>query len=430
MALSPDGRYLATGAQDFWNPGPRIWDAATGKLLHKLKAPREGILAKLPDRDGFANVTGVVFSPDGRRLLSVADEEQIKIRKGGPAQLWSLPFLSKPKPPPDAPGADSGKDEALPFTPARIWDVETGKQLVALQAGEASLSWACFSRDGGKVLTADSASKRYAVYTDSGRHVTSGASSGGNLQTFVRIHDATTGEELLKLPHQGEILRAEFSADGRKVLTSGNSAKWPNKGIKMWDAVNGTLLFALEKSSSERVACLDPEGKRLVVFDNPSRIHDAENGKELARYEGFYVWGENRRGGQLGLSPFSPDGKKLLTFGKESLGLFDAESGKQLVAFRGHSGAVKSALWSPDGRFVVTASDDLTARIWDAVTGKEVHLLRHKASVPFAVMTPDGRRVATASETVRIWDLEPLPIAIQRKPRELSRYEKERFGIN
>ena len=42
---------------------------------------------------------------------------------------------------------------------------------------------------------------------------------------------------------------------------------------------------------------------------------------------------------------------------------------------------------------------------------------------------PDGRRLATASDTVRIWDLDPLPIAIQRKPRELSSYEKERFGI-
>lgn len=429
MALSPDGRYLATGAEDFQTPGPRIWDAATGKLLHRLKAPRQGILARLPDRDGFATVTGVVFSPDGRRLLSVADEERIKIRKGGPAPMWSLPFLSKPKPPPDDPDAGSGKNEPLPFTPARIWDVETGKQLVALQAGEASLSCACFSRDGRKVLTADSASQRYAVYTDSGGPLTGGASVGGNLQTFVRIHDAATGKELLKLPHQGAIIRAEFSADGRKVLTSGSSGVSPNKDIKMWDAVSGALLFALQKSASERVACLDPEGKRLVLFDNPIRIHDAETGKELVRFDGFDVWGENWQGRQLGLNPFGPDGQKLLAFSREGLGLLDVGTGKQLVTFRGHAGAVQSAMWSPDGRFVVTASADLTARIWDAVTGKEVHLLRHKASVPFAVMAPDGRRVVTASDAVRVWDLEPLPIAIQRKPRELSAYEKERFGI-
>ena len=184
----------------------------------------------------------------------------------------------------------------------------------------------------------------------------------------------------------------------------------------MWNAENGTLLFALEKSSSERVACLDPEGKRLVLFDNPIRIHDAENGKELIRFEGFDVWGENWKGRQLGLSPFSPDGKKLLVFGGAGLGLIDVETGKQLVTFRGHSGALKSALWSQDGRFVVTASDDMTARVWDAATGKEVHLLRHKASVAFATMTADDRRVVTASDTVRIWDLDPLPIAMHASP--------------
>jgi WD40 repeat protein len=99
------------------------------------------------------------------------------------------------------------------------------------------------------------------------------------------------------------------------------------------------------------------------------------------------------------------------------------------VIFRGHSGGLKSAVWSQDGRFVVTAADDMTARVWDAPTGNEVHLIRHKASVAFAVMTADDRRVVTASDTVRVWDLDPLPIAMLRKPREISAYEKDRFGI-
>ena len=167
------------------------------------------------------------------------------------------------------------------------------------------------------------------------------------------------------------------------------------------------------------------------MFSSPPgiRIHDATSGKELASYEGFDVWIMTWEFRRAGLSPFSPDGKTLLAYGKDGLGLLDVQTGKQLVTFRGHSGAVRSALFSTDGRFVVTASEDQTARVWDAATGKEVLLLRHKGSVQFAVMTPDGRRVATASDTVRIWDLQPLPIAIQRKPRELSSYERERFGI-
>jgi WD40 repeat protein len=198
----------------------------------------------------------------------------------------------------------------------------------------------------------------------------------------------------------------------------------------VWDAETGTLLFAVEKTGSERVACFAPDGKRIVVFSPGIRMLDATSGKELARFDGTDVWVENWRLRQAVLSPISRDGNKLLAYGKDGLGLLDVQTGKQLVALRGHSGALESALFSPDGRFVVTASDDQTARVWDAATGKEVHLLRHKAGVRFAVMTPDGRRVATASEdTVRVWDLELLPIAIRRKVRELSSHERERFGI-
>jgi WD40 repeat protein len=427
MALSPDGRYLATGANDFFDPGPRIWDATTGTLQHNLKAAREGILARLPSR--FAAVSGVVFSPDGQRLLTIAEEEQITIRPSAPPSMGVLSFLAKPKPPPEDPESRSKKDELLPHTPARIWDVQTGKPLAALKAGELLLSCACFSPDGRKVLTADSTQKRYGIYSSTGGIFSGGSSSGGNWQTFVRVYETATGKELLKLPHPGDILRAEFSADGRRILTSVNSGKIPNKDIQMWDAETGKLLFALDKNSSESVACFTPEGKRLVVFSPGIRLHDTLTGKQLAHYEGMDIWTMNWQLRRAGISPFSPDGTKLLAVGRDGLGLLDILTGKQLVAFRGHSGAVHSALFSPDGRFVITASDDLTARVWDASTGEELLLLRHKSPVQFAAMTPDGRRVATASDTVRIWDLQPLPIALQRKARELSSEEKEWFGI-
>ncbi len=430
MAVSPDGRYLATGAGDFSKAGRRIWDTSTGKLMHKLQAPREGILAKVPDRSGFAKVSGVVFSPNGGRLLSIADDERISIRKSGPTQMWTFPFLDEPKRPTIGPDTVGKKDEALPFTPAHIWDVQTGKQLAALQAGEYSLSCASFSSDGRKVLTGDSTTKRYALYYNSGQEISGGMSSGGSpTQTFVRIYDAATGKELHKLPHEGEILRAEFSPDGRWVLTSANPSHWPSKGIRMWDAESGTVLLAIETNGSQDVACFAPDGKTIVVFGGyPGiRVYDAASGKELASYHGSDVWGwEHRR---AGLSPFSPDGKTLLASRGNSLCILDVRTGKQIVPFGSELGTVRSALFSADGRFVVTASDDQTARVWDAATGKEVLVLRHNAPVQFAVMFPDGGRLATASDTVRIWDLNPLPIAIQRKPRELSSYERERFGV-
>ena len=70
---------------------------------------------------------------------------------------------------------------------------------------------------------------------------------------------------------------------------------------------------------------------------------------------------------------------------------------------------VVSAAFSPDGARVVTASDDGTARIWDAASGKELAPLGgHTSEVASAAFSPDGARVVTASQdgTARIYACE------------------------
>ncbi|HJZ23557.1 MAG TPA: hypothetical protein VJ201_03820, partial [Candidatus Babeliales bacterium] len=75
-------------------------------------------------------------------------------------------------------------------------------------------------------------------------------------------------------------------------------------------------------------------------------------------------------------------------------------------------GGVYSASFSPDGRWVVTASDDHTARIWDAATGQVIHTLQgHQGAIYSASFSPDGQRIVTSSiktlsdydYTAKIW---------------------------
>jgi len=105
---------------------------------------------------------------------------------------------------------------------------------------------------------------------------------------------------------------------------------------------------------------------------------------------------------------FSPDGKRVVTASVDDTArVWDADSGKFLASLQGHTARVNSAAFSPDGRRVVTASFDRTARIWDADSGQTLASLQgHTDRVTSAAFSPDGKRVVTVSwdKTARVWN--------------------------
>ena len=104
------------------------------------------------------------------------------------------------------------------------------------------------------------------------------------------------------------------------------------------------------------------------------------------------------------------------------------------MTLKGHDGTVRSAMYSPDGARIVTASRDRTAKVWDAVTGKELFtLIGHDGWVMSPAWSPNGKRIATAAEgVVQIYTTdinELLQIAESRAIRQLTAEEKERYGV-
>src|SRR5439155_14658876 len=117
---------------------------------------------------------------------------------------------------------------------------------------------------------------------------------------------------------------------------------------------------------------------------------------------------EMRHGGAVTRAQFSPDGNMVVTASDDSTArLWDAHTGESRGRPMRHEGKVTRALFSPDGGRVLTASDDGTARLWDARTGEPAGPpMRHARRVMSARFSPHGERVVTASadSTARIWD--------------------------
>ncbi len=82
---------------------------------------------------------------------------------------------------------------------------------------------------------------------------------------------------------------------------------------------------------------------------------------------------------------------------------------RYLSEMKGHADTVKSLAVSADGKRVVSGSDDMTVRVWDLATGKQLHCFEgHTSSVRSVAFSPDGKLVASGSDdrTARVWDLE------------------------
>jgi WD40 repeat protein len=173
----------------------------------------------------------------------------------------------------------------------------------------------------------------------------------------------------------------------------------------VWDADTGADLFEI-KQKGLTIARFSPNGKQIltVAEHGDAVLWDALSGQRLRQLAIPYA---QMRGASLVVSAsFSPDGNRVVVVDRRPA-VIEVATGEALFELEGHTKQVRDIGYSPDGQWLVTASEDRSARIWHAATGKSMAVLPHDAAVIWATFSPDGQWIVTRTagdKVIRVWD--------------------------
>ena len=106
---------------------------------------------------------------------------------------------------------------------------------------------------------------------------------------------------------------------------------------------------------------------------------------------------------------YSPDGKSVLSGSEDqTLKLWEVASGKEVRTFTGHRGVVTSVAFSPDGNLALSGSEDSTLRLWDVASGRELHTTESLGwKVTSVAFSPDGKFAMSGADDnqMKLWAL-------------------------
>jgi RNA polymerase sigma factor (sigma-70 family) len=460
LGFSPDGKTLISGGHD---NTVRIWDAATGKLVHVVRG------TALTHHGACA-----VLSPDGKTLFTTTDRtvrawdtatgaEVSCAAKGTVADVLALSPRGNGLACAGGPGdGPSGSDPGI-----RLWDLAAGKAIGRIGDPEAYYGSLAFTPDGrtlaalGGGLRADAAArgnplrfwdvatrKELPSPTAGVTDITAFALSpdgktvavcrAGAAET-VRLLDAATGEELHRLRERNGLVCLTFSPDStRLVCRAGGDV------LRVYDTAGGELLHAFEGAYA-RTAAFSPDGKTLAAADGYAvRLWDVRAGKErrfapgptrpvscvvlspdrrtvaVAEDDALKLWEwstgrelrrfENKRKTVFTRAAFSPDGTILAAGGFSGLSLWEAATGKSIADLlwpQTESQGVSALAFAPDGKTLAWARTDGTIQFWTADPGAKAPSFRaHDGGVEALAYSPDGRTLISAGKdrTVCLWE--------------------------
>ena len=276
--------------------------------------------------------------------------------------------------------------------PGFPWNVEVGPDGKYLLAGADGFSKVYDARTGELVFEAPG---YFSVFSPDSKKVAAGYDDG------IHFWDVPSGKEIVltsRIYYEG--ITFEYSPDGKRILTSDFG------GVPViWDVETGQKLVEfIGHTASARFVYFSPDGTRVISFgdDGTTRVWHAGTGKQLMELRGQ---------GVDGTGAFNPDSKLIATTGGSGYSdiiIWDAKTGEQRSTIVAHTAGINHLEFSPDGKWIASASTDRTAKIFDVTTGREiVTFAGHTEPVIEVDFSPDGTRLATSSTdgTLRVWNI-------------------------
>ena len=426
VAFSPDGKRIVTAGSDGY---ARIWNASDHK--------------QIGGKFGYGSpMSSAEFSPNGKEIVTTQSDGNTYIWDATKSTPVKLTEIQEPgNLPDDATFSPDGSEVVTAGADgtAREWDASTGSQIVAFAGSTGAINTVAFSgtelitasSDGtAKIWDAEPIEQRSllpgpsdqeiitATFDPADPHMVATANyiSGGGT---VRIWSTSGQAAVTKKLQVPGAFSAEFSSDGKLLVTAGDEQvqiwRMSNLGkpAKVLDATkcptsstNYPFLYSATFSKdASLVVTADDAGSACVWNTSTGQL--VQSFQEPAGATGG-VAGTGTSGSPLRWAVLSPNGKQVLTVSNDGTArLWDLRSGRQLQVFYEPTGESMNSTWfSPDGTKIVTSSNDGTARIWSVATGALVQTFSglDRSPVYNAAFSRNGQLVVTCSaDAATIW---------------------------